>query len=80
VGRLREFGDGKLLGSMKCQKMLDWDLVGTEDMAAQAQAYRNSGREGLCIENMVGGVFAGFGVECLEKGLCEIELTHRAGD
>jgi hypothetical protein len=54
-------------------------LVGTENMVqAQAQAYRYSGREGLWIKNMVRGVFAGFGVQCLEEGLCKVKLTHRA--
>lgn len=28
---------------------------------------------------MIRGVFGGFGVKCLEEGLCESELTHRAG-
>jgi hypothetical protein len=41
-------------------------------------AYGYSGREGLGIKDMVGGVLGRFGVKCLEEGLCKIELTHRA--
>jgi hypothetical protein len=51
-----------------------------EDVPVQIQAYRYSRREGVDIKNVVWGVFAGFGVQCLEKGLCEVKLTHCAGD
>jgi hypothetical protein len=70
---LGKFRKRKLPMSKRCQHK-------ESGKGGRVNTYRYSGGEGLGIKDMVGRVLGRFGVECLEEGLCKIELTHRACD